>query len=421
MESAIALAKEQGFVPEAPKAGLPLPRPDRRLISDYLLELYCSATGPNGNPNRVEYIWLDERCLSDDDQQDNEETSKTQRSIELGKLADIFRGATQVAVFCHEENCDHTTLQCTWGQRLFTLPEILHAEKVLRLTRSVRRDGMTAKFVEMEGYKFREAMQTNAAKHNKWHSFAMFQHFVNAGSIPWQQAVHALIVEAIRRDEAGDFHDHKYLGKVLNGLLPRRARIEDLGNGRWRDLAWLLELNQASYNAASLAAVCSISEDNTVNWLGKPIHPRAGNERLEPLVRAFPVSLNSDVPLMIIGGEALGFRSKPLKRDRYGLYNNDEMKGIKVSSFWIAILCVTLGSVYVGIGLYYLGVGLYLLGGLLYCCVELFASTIYVERDGWVFLEDKELGDDTAAKLGPQDYNLRILKLWGLFSLRSLH
>ncbi|KAJ7741354.1 hypothetical protein B0H16DRAFT_1034248, partial [Mycena metata] len=203
MESAIVLAKKQGFVPEAPKAGLPLPRPDQRLISDYLLELYCSATGPNGNPNRIEYIWLDERCLSDDAQQDNEETSKTQRSIELGKLADIFRGATQVAVFCHEENCDHTTLQCTWGQRLFTLPEILHAEKVLRLTRSVQRDGMTAKFVDMEGYKFREAMQTNAAKHNKWHSFAMFQHFVNAGSIPWQQAIHALIVEAIRRDEAG--------------------------------------------------------------------------------------------------------------------------------------------------------------------------------------------------------------------------
>ncbi|KAJ7741353.1 hypothetical protein B0H16DRAFT_1323905, partial [Mycena metata] len=181
----------------------------------------------------------------------------------------------------------------------------------------------------------------------------------------------------------------------------------------WRDLAWLLELNQASYNAASLAAVCSISEDNTVNWLGKPIHPRAGNERLEPLVRAFPVSLNSDVPLMIIGGEALGFRSKPLKRDRYGLYNNSEMKGIKVSSFWIAILCVILGSVYVGIGLPYLGVGLYLLGGLLYCCVELFASTIYVERDGWVFLEDTELGEDTAAKLAPQDYNLGKLKHWG--------
>jgi hypothetical protein len=53
---------------------------------------------------------------------------------------------------------------------LFTLPEILHAEKVLRLTRSARGDSMTAKFVEMNGHRFREAMQTNAAKENKWHS-----------------------------------------------------------------------------------------------------------------------------------------------------------------------------------------------------------------------------------------------------------
>jgi hypothetical protein len=228
-------------------------------------------------------------------------------------------------------------------------------------------------------------------------------------------------VEAIRRDEAGKFHDHKYLGKVLNGLLPRRARLKDLGNGGRQDFAWLLELNQASYNAASLAAACSISEDNAVNWLGKPINPRAGNERLEPLATAFPVSLKTDLPLTIIGGEALGFRSKTLKRDKYGLYKNEEMKGIRVSSLWMAIFFVALSSICVGFGFFYLGVGLYLFGALLYCCVELLASTMYLEREGWVFLEDKEWGDDAAAKLGSQDYKLRTLKHWGLFSFQFFH
>ncbi|KAJ7879715.1 hypothetical protein B0H14DRAFT_2566564 [Mycena olivaceomarginata] len=58
---------------------------------------------------------------------------------------------------------------------------------------------------------------------------------VNAGAVPWQAAIHALIVEAIRRDEASKFYYHKYLGKALNGLLPQRARLEDLGNSGWND------------------------------------------------------------------------------------------------------------------------------------------------------------------------------------------
>ncbi|KAJ7199959.1 hypothetical protein GGX14DRAFT_660914 [Mycena pura] len=40
---------------------------DKQRISKYLLELYCSAyrPGPGGNPDRTEYVWLDEFCLSD--------------------------------------------------------------------------------------------------------------------------------------------------------------------------------------------------------------------------------------------------------------------------------------------------------------------------------------------------------------------
>ncbi|KAF9442757.1 hypothetical protein P691DRAFT_626878, partial [Macrolepiota fuliginosa MF-IS2] len=106
--------------------------------------------------------------------------------------------------------------------------------------------------------------------------------------------IHALVVEAIRRDEAGGFEEHRYLGKALNGLLPRRARTEDLGGkSGWADLAWLLELNQGHYNAASLAAVCGINFSKECaagyRWWGNPILPMVGNERLEPEATAFPV------------------------------------------------------------------------------------------------------------------------------------
>jgi hypothetical protein len=92
-----------------------------------------------------------------------------QRREELGKLADIFRGATQTVVFCHQENCDHTGLSCPWGQRLFTLPEILHAQTVLRLTRRRQGKKMTAQMLRVSGPAFRLEMQSQAAQGKSWH------------------------------------------------------------------------------------------------------------------------------------------------------------------------------------------------------------------------------------------------------------
>ncbi|KAJ7729926.1 hypothetical protein B0H16DRAFT_1330179 [Mycena metata] len=426
MHSAVELAREAGFVPAPAPEGREYTLADRRTISAYFLRLYCSATRSQGNPDRTEYVWLDEFCLSDDQQPQNDETVAAQRSTELGRLADIFRGALQVVVFCHEDSCDHTKPECIWGQRLFTIPEILHAETVVRLTRRRLEDNiMMAKLFPTTGRAFRLRMQHYAALANRWHLYAIFQHTVNAGAVPWQVAIHALVVEAIRRDEAGNFHDHKFLGKALNGLLPRRARLSDLGNNGWNDLAWLLELNQGFYNAASLAAVCSISADNSVAWLGKPIDPAAGNERLEPVVTAFPIS--SDVapnpPLTIIAGETLGLRKhlkrdarKHLKRDAFGLYNNEEIKGLKILSWWVAVVLVLISSILVGSpGHLTSGIVLYYVTAILYCIVELLAGTMYLEREGWVFLEDSLWGDKLEAKLGEQDNNLRSLTRWGMF------
>ncbi|EEB99490.1 hypothetical protein MPER_00825, partial [Moniliophthora perniciosa FA553] len=142
-------------------------------------------------------------------------------------------------------------------------------------------------------------------------------------------AIHALIVEAIRRDRESGYENHEYLAKGLNGLLPRRAQLHHLkGKDGWADLAWLLELNQGFYNMASLAAVCCLPDKAGLGngWLGPPIEPRAGNERLEPLVTAFTVSGMDKkgcviAPLNIVGAQTIGLHPC-LKRDAKALYRN---------------------------------------------------------------------------------------------------
>ncbi|KAJ7083426.1 hypothetical protein C8R44DRAFT_722073 [Mycena epipterygia] len=395
-----------------------------------VLKLYCSAERVGGNPDRTEYVWLDEFCILDMDQT-NDDLISDERVIELGKLADIFRNAEQVAVFCNEEDCDHTGLDCSWGSRLWTFPEILNAQRVLRVTMVSKTEKHTVRISPVSGQRFREAIQSNAARGDKWHLYAIYQHSINSGAVPWQTFIHALLVEAIRRDDIGGYHSHTRLGSILNGLLPRRTRLEDLGSSGWNDLAWLLELNQGFYNAAALAAVCSIADDESVSWLGEPIHPIAGNERLEPIVTAFPVSRSlaavkkkkpssgidkksePNPPLTIIGHKTIGLRPIPLKRDRYGLYNNEEMKGLKKLAYFSLFLLIVL-SLY----LFFLGdvsgaLLLYWIASIVYCVLELLVGTMYLEREGWAFFEDAQWGRNLQAKLGHQDNHLRNLVHWG--------
>jgi len=109
---------------------------DRKKISQALLNEYAQARRSNDSKQEdVELIWLDEFCLSDQ-YVTNEEECERQRSKELGKLADIFRQANQVVVFCHAVDCDHTGTDCPWGRRLFTMGEILHARIVHVMTRN---------------------------------------------------------------------------------------------------------------------------------------------------------------------------------------------------------------------------------------------------------------------------------------------
>ena len=310
-------------LPPRPNATGRYKNEDRRRMAAYVLREYVKARATTGS-NRTEYVWLDEFCLSTP--RSSEEVAIEERKKELGCLADIFRGATVVCVFCAEEDCDHTSMSCLWGTRIWTLAEILHADRIWKMIRRKRGDQLEFRFdPEQAGRHFRERIQAHAAVAKHWHLYAIMQHAANSGTVPWQVAIHALIVEAIRRDYTGE---RTLLGKALNGLLPRRAHLDDLmGNDGWADLIWLLELNQGFYNAAALAAVCSLPEYDVPGhcWLGPPISPREGNERLEPLVIAFPgpTALNILKPTMV------GLRPN-LKRDIDGLYRNPELHGLKV-------------------------------------------------------------------------------------------
>ncbi|KAJ7186259.1 hypothetical protein B0H12DRAFT_1040367 [Mycena haematopus] len=169
-------------------AGLPLPLPPpdgsrryslagRRKIANRFLQLYCEARllSPDINPDSVEYIWLDEFCISSRNLDDDSEKKQIdeQRRLELGRMADIYRYATDVVVFCHNENCDHTDLlKCVWSQRIWTIAEILNARSVITMTvtREHENQKFTARLHQQLAHVFREALQAKAAQANKWHS-----------------------------------------------------------------------------------------------------------------------------------------------------------------------------------------------------------------------------------------------------------
>ncbi|THU93633.1 hypothetical protein K435DRAFT_571430, partial [Dendrothele bispora CBS 962.96] len=326
MESAYVLFSEAGMHTEDPS---PEGKKDQQVPQD-----------------RTEFIWLDEFCLSEDCEgvkgNRNPDEEKQERKEELGRLTDIFRGAHTVVVFCQDVDCDHTTFACQWGKRLFTLGEILHANEVQRMTRKIvpGKGQEIASFLYFESARsFRERMMHHAAQAGKWHLHTLLRQSNNSGSETWQSAIHALMVEAIRRDKETGYRDHELLGQGLNGLLPRRAHVRHLkGNDGWVDLSWLLELNQGFYNMATLAAVCSLNDTSKSDngWLGPPIEPRAGSERLEALVTAFPVIGTDETGkttsrLNIVGAETIGLHPS-LKRDGKALYRNPALKRKKIIS-----------------------------------------------------------------------------------------
>ncbi|KAJ7214208.1 hypothetical protein C8J57DRAFT_964025, partial [Mycena rebaudengoi] len=148
---------------------------NRRQLSKRLLKLYCSALLAKGEAATKEiYIWLDEFCISDERLPDNDPRVEQQRLAELARMADIYRYATEVVVFCHNETCDHTTLDCVWSRRLWTIAEIYNARNVVIMTVGHREPGArwTARLHNSAtAHAFREAMGRSAAKADRWHLY----------------------------------------------------------------------------------------------------------------------------------------------------------------------------------------------------------------------------------------------------------
>ncbi|KXN84021.1 hypothetical protein AN958_00580 [Leucoagaricus sp. SymC.cos] len=397
---------------------------NRRKIAQALLDEYARArVTMDGRQDGTEFIWLDELCLSDHYVTDPQECYR-QRSTELGQLADIFKGAKRVVAFCHIPDCDHSGVECPWANRLFTLGEILHTSEVLVMTRTPLPDNpknLASSITIMSGEDFRGEMQTYAAEAKMWHLHNIMEHATNSGTVTWQSAIHSLVVEAIRRDEAGDFHDHKFLGKALNGLLPRRSQLEDLrGENGWADLAWLLELNQGYYNTTLLAAVCKLADPavNEYRWWGKPIAPKEGSERLEALVTAIPVKLRkagnvtAEPVLSIIGPKSVAL-SHWLQRDSAGLYRNPEMKSLKRWMIWGYFIFFIIGVACMG-GSILGGFIVIWVATLAYVILELLVGTMFVEKDTWFVLEDHTVsGHEPYRWLQSQDPTFDNASEWG--------
>ncbi|KAK7455870.1 hypothetical protein VKT23_010907 [Stygiomarasmius scandens] len=395
---------------------------DRRRIAKHLLEEYYSAKRHFSkahlelSKNRTEYIWIDEFCISDKKDDYEGIGFQIQRKEELARIPDIFRGAENVVVFCEKPKCEHVTLDCPWGKRLFTLGEILHAKHVERMTRMTEDDHHCFVYPE-SAQSFRERMLHEAALKERWHLHSLLMNSINSGSTTWQSVIHALIVETIRRDIDTGFTNHNLLGQGLNGLLPRRARPNHLlGKNGWADLAWLLEVNQGFYNAAALAAVCALNDEtdsarddsddpsSAYGWLGPPLEPKAGNERLEPLVHAFPVGGKNSkgrdtIHLNIVGAEIISLEPC-IRRNKDALYRLPEYKWKKIGSavllivFWIVGFVINVSArlerktagVWGAIVLIYFS-------SIAYNLYHLSVGLRFIERKGWVFLGNDKMND----------------------------
>lgn len=455
MDSAFELFKEAGYQTKEQQPGQNRrwSLGDRRRISRQILRQYACARYHDGTATEsAEYIWLDEFCLSPKGLEDEKEIKK-ERKKELGRLTDIFRNAKKVLVYCHTLGCGHTTLDCPWATRLFTLEEILRARQVITMTRHRERDPPVT-LQHRDACDFKNEMQREAAERGHFHLSTILLHFTNAGSQSWQSVIQALVVEAIRRDEAGNYVEHNCLGRVLNGLLPRCAHPEDLkGEDGWADLAWLLELNQGYYNAATLAAICNANltpaeqekglptgqpegHGAGYRWWGKPILPLVGNERLEPVATAFPVVVKlpcgregdseqdegkpnsgskGEPVLSILAPKAVRIHHA-LRRDREGLYRHESMVCLRNLMYIIATIMIQIGIPLLVIQDRYLipGAILMYLAFVVVVCVELLASTIYIVREGWVFFPDnEEWKEDPSPALEKRDPRFKKLHEWG--------
>jgi hypothetical protein len=155
-----------------------------------------------------------------------------------------------------------------------------------------------------------------------------------------------------------------------------------------------------------------------------------GNERLQPIVTALPVSPPSPPvdkegkvikassgcpPLMLIGGEMIGLRSH-FRREWAGLYNNPAIGPIRITAGVILVAGSVTALILQGTGNHFPALAMFLCVTIGHVILELVMSTIFLERKGWMFLSDSEWGGDAESfrqRLEYLDGNLGKLIPWG--------
>ncbi|EEB93024.1 hypothetical protein MPER_08379, partial [Moniliophthora perniciosa FA553] len=162
------------------------------------------------------------------------------------------------------------------------------------------------------------------------------------------------------------------------------------------------------------------------------IEPKAGNERLEPLVTAFTVSgmdKNSKTiaPLNLIGTQTIGLHAG-VKRDGMALYRNPRLRVLKGVSWMVLVLCwiISLALLLSGLvnpALAAIGLALFWISSIGFNLLRLIIGSMYLERSGWVFLSESMLNDgskgdtawgsDPVEKLRQLDPSIARLAEWG--------
>ncbi|EEB99603.1 hypothetical protein MPER_00687, partial [Moniliophthora perniciosa FA553] len=152
-----------------------------------------------------------------------------------------------------------------------------------------------------------------------------------------------------------------------------------------------------------------------VGLVRPPIEPRAGNERLEPLVTAFAVSgdrKDKNVSqLNIIGAQTIGLHPC-LKRDGYALYRNPNARIMKRASVVILVFCWIIAITMVSKAIEHpalagAGAILFWLSLIGHNSFRLLVGTMHLQRNGWVFLRENKWNngskDDIAWGTNPEE------------------
>ncbi len=133
-------------------------------------------------------------------------------------------------------------------------------------------------------------------------------------------------------------------------------------------------------------------------------------------MHAFPVGVADGMgimtPLCVIGSQIVGLRDS-LEQDPFGLYTNKDMCGLKWLSRCFLVL-VWLIAIVVGIKISIpLHFKIVRFGSILFVLLEMAVRTIYLQRDGWIFLDDSLWGYEPQHNLGIHDPKLTELIEWG--------